>query len=117
MSGQLVDEPAGRVDGFQSFHDRSGVDRDGSGHPIVIAEIEDQRLDVAVEDQSDDFIVAIHHGAAGVPADDVCRGYEVEGGLECQPTRAAGIEPAFGKLVRGLVAVRAWREERPRRSW
>ena len=55
------------------------------GRAVVVAEVEYERLDVAVEDQTDDFIVAVNDGASGVAADDVGRRDKVKWGLQLQP--------------------------------
>ena len=43
-------------------------------HALVEAVVAAQRLDVAVEDEADDLAVLVHHGRAGVAADDVVGG-------------------------------------------
>ena len=70
-----------------------GIHRDGAGDLIVVAVVEDERLDVAVEDQADDFVVSVHDRAARVAADDVCRGDEVERRFQIQSCRTFGLEP------------------------
>ena len=112
-SRQLVDQPIGVVDGSQRLDDRPRVDRDGPGDPVVVAEVEDERLDVAVEDQADDLVVAVDDRAARVAADDVGRRDEVERRVEVEPAGVARVEPALGKLVRRLVAVVLGMIERP----
>ena len=59
------------IDGADGFDDRAGIDRDGAGDLVVISKIKHERLDIAVEDQADDFVVAVDDGTAGVAADDV----------------------------------------------
>ena len=105
------------VDRSECLDDRSRVDRDGPGDLVVVAEVEDQRLDVAVEDQADDFVVAVDDRAARVAADDVGRRDEVKRRVELEPARVAGGEPALGELVGGRVAVGLGVSEGARRSW
>ena len=57
LTSQFLDQPVGVIDRPQGLDDAARVDRDGSRELIVIAEIENQRLDIAVEDQADDLVV------------------------------------------------------------
>src|SRR5262252_5337903 len=50
----------------------------------IVNEITDQRLDIAIEDKADDVPVAIDYRGAGVSADDVVGGDEIEGRGEIQ---------------------------------
>ncbi len=105
-AGQFLYQGIGLIDRPERLDDCPGVDRDGPGDFVVVAEVEDERLDVAVEDQADDFIVAVNDRAPGIAADDVGRRDKVERGFQPEPACVAANEPALGKLVRGLVAVR-----------
>src|SRR4051812_13565568 len=82
---QFLHQPLGAVDGPQGLDDRAGIDRDGPRDPIVVDKIQYERLDVAVEDQSDNFVVAIDDGAPRVAADDVGRRDEVQLRVEPEP--------------------------------
>src|SRR5262245_20059199 len=66
------------VDRSQRLRDRRRADRYGSRLIVGVGEIPDQRLDVAVEDQADDFRVLVDHGASRVAADDVGRRHEIK---------------------------------------
>ena len=76
-SRQLLDQSIGLIDRPQGFDDRASRPRP-RGRAVVVAEVEDQRLDVAVEDQADDLVVAVDDRAARVAADDVGGRDEVE---------------------------------------
>jgi len=56
---QFADQPVGPVDRPEGFDDRPGVDRHGSGLAVFVGVVEDERVDVAVEDQADDLVVAV----------------------------------------------------------
>ena len=83
----------------------AGVDRDGAGDAVVVGEVEHQRLDVAVEDQADDLVVAVDDRAAGVAADDVGRQTKLNG-VSRFSVLLLGLEPARRQVERRLVAVR-----------
>src|SRR5438445_13522010 len=75
----------------------------GAAYPVVVEKIPDQRLDVAVEDDSNGFPCRIHGGAARVAANDVgCRNIVQR---SCQIQLGLGLHPAFGQVVWLLVAV------------
>src|SRR6266545_8332989 len=69
----------------QGFQYRAAVDRDRAVVPAVEPEGAAQRMDVAVENQADDFAVAVDHRAAGIAADDVVAGREIEPLRRVQP--------------------------------
>ena len=56
-SAVLLDQSIGVVDRTQRLDDAARVDGDRAGLPLVVAEVQDQRLDVAVEDQADDLVL------------------------------------------------------------
>src|SRR5207249_60123 len=93
-AGQLVHQAIGAVDRSQGLEDSPRIDGDRSGLPVVVAEVQDQRLDVAVEDQADDLVVAIDDRTPRVPADDVGRRHEVQGGIPAELPAVAGLDPA-----------------------
>ena len=113
---QLGDQPACAIDGLKRLDDSARIDRNGPRDSIIVAEVENERLNVAVEDQPDDLIVAIHDRAARVPADDVRRRNEVERRLEAEPAgRAARRASSWGADTEACPRD-TWRERRPRPS-
>src|SRR5712691_2677632 len=74
----LAHEIGRAVDLAQAFQDRPAVDGDRAVGARVEPEGAAQRMDVAVEDEADDLAVAVDHRAAGVAADDVVAGHEIE---------------------------------------
>src|SRR4051794_36201686 len=79
------------------------MDRHGSGLFLSINEVEHQRLDVAVKDQTDDLGVLIDDGAARVAADDVGGADEIERRLQIE--LALTLDPALRQVERLLVMV------------
>ena len=69
---------------------------------VVVAEVEDERLDVAVEDQADDLIVAVDDRAARIAADDVGRRDEVERRVELEAAGLAGRDARTGGSSYGV---------------
>jgi hypothetical protein len=63
---QFLDQAVGVIDRPQSLEDAARVYRHGTRDLIIITEIEDKRLDVAVEDQADDLVVAVDYRAARI---------------------------------------------------
>ncbi len=57
LARQFRHYPVGVIDFGQRLAQRTAIDRHGTIDRAVIAEIAAQRLDVAVEDQADDFAV------------------------------------------------------------
>ena len=78
---------------------------DGHCAPLHVAEgeIPGKRLDVAVENDPDHFALLVHGGRAGVAADDVSRGNEVERSLEIQ--LCLRLHPAFWQVIGRFVTV------------
>src|SRR5712691_8552977 len=74
----LAHEIGRAINLVQAFQDRPAVDRDRAVLPAVEPESAAQRMDVAVENQADDLAVAVDHRAAGIAADDVVAGHEIE---------------------------------------
>ena len=79
------------------------MDRDGPRLLVAVDEIEHQRLDVAVEDDPDELALAIHHRAAGISADDIRGGDEVERGREID--LCFGVGPNRWQIERRAVGV------------
>ena len=84
LTRQFLHNSVGLVDGPEGLDDSPRVDRDGASELVVVTEIKDKRLDVAVEDQADDLDLAVDHRASGVAADDVRRRDEVERSLQAK---------------------------------
>src|SRR5271166_5430187 len=59
FSSQFLDQPLGVIDRPQGLDDAARVYRYGTRELVIIAVIENQRLDIAVEDQADDLVVAV----------------------------------------------------------
>src|SRR5947209_7003859 len=78
LTGQFVGESPGVIDFAQRFDDALRVDGDGAGLFFAVDEVQDQRLDVAVEDQAYQLGVLVDDRAARIAADDVGRADEVE---------------------------------------
>ena len=68
-----VGEGSGAVDLPQGLLDGGGVDGDGSRLFVGVGVVEDERLNVAVEDDADEFPGSIDDRRTGVAADDVGR--------------------------------------------
>ena len=116
-SAQLSDECVGFVDLPQGRKNPRGIDRHGPGFRIVIGEIEHERLDVAVEDQADEFTTRIHDRAARIAPDDVCRGDEVEWRVEKGPVVLEFLTqplPAWRKIEGGRLSLRGGPREESR---
>ena len=63
----------------QGLGDDAGMHGDGAVRFVAINKISHQGFDIAVENEADDFRVAIDNGRAGIPAGDVICGDEVNG--------------------------------------
>src|SRR5436309_8515680 len=85
LPNDLAREVGRAVDLAEAFQDRPAVHGDGAVGPRVEPEGAAQRMDVAVEDEADDLARAVDHGAAGVAADDVVGGHEVEALRRIEP--------------------------------
>ena len=107
-AGRSIPRPAraARVDRPERLDDRAGIDRDGPREAVVVDEVEDERMDVAVEDQADDLVLAVDDRAPRVAADDVGRRDEVQRRVEPEPALVPGLDPARRQLVGRRVAVR-----------
>ena len=57
-------------------------------------------MNIAVEDESDDFAVRVDAGTAGVSADDVVVRNEIERRVEGSATVFFGVEPGLREVVR-----------------
>ena len=75
----LICERAGVIDFPQRFGDGGGIDAHGARLFVGVNAIEDERLNVAVENDADKFVRLVHDRAAAVAADDVGGGDEVVG--------------------------------------
>ena len=92
---QLIHQIRSFVHALQRFKDASGIDRDGTGDGVAVGVVEYQRLDVAIEDDANEFALAVDDGGAGVASDDVRRADEVERRVELH--LVLGLVPAVGK--------------------
>src|SRR4051794_33632941 len=101
---QLIGNMAAAINRAQRLGDGLRTDRNRAGVRLRENEIPHERLDVAVEDEADDFALAIDDGAARVAADDVIGADEVEGRLHVDVLLV--LEPATGQVVGRLVVVR-----------
>src|SRR5947207_15749447 len=81
---QFVGERAGIVNFSQRFDDRGGINRHCAGLGIGVNAIQPQRLNVAVENDADEFVCLVHYRAAAVAADDIRVGNEIERGREVE---------------------------------
>src|SRR5262245_36723480 len=79
------------------------MDADRTSLLVGVSEIEDQRLDVAVEDDPAIFAGLVDDRAAAVAADDVGGADEVEGGIHVE--RLGRVEPGWGQLEGRLRAM------------
>jgi hypothetical protein len=75
---QLIGERACIVNFAQRFGDGGGIDGYGTGLFVGENAVEDERLDIAVENDANEFVVLVHDRAAAVASDDVCVGNEIE---------------------------------------
>src|SRR2546423_8367170 len=74
-----------RAENFaQDFEDAARIHRDGAIHRLVVDEVADERLYVAVEDQPDKLSILVDGRRAAVAANDVIGRDEVEGRLEIE---------------------------------
>src|SRR5947208_2174733 len=103
VSRQLVGQFVGIVNLAYRLDDATGVYGDGAGLLFSVNEIEHQRLNVTVEDQTDNFTITIDDRAAGVATDDVGRADEVIGRLEIE--LALTLDPARRQIERRLIVV------------
>src|SRR6516225_7797330 len=76
VAENLVGQGRGVIGFPQRFDNRGGVHSYRAVVGLVIDVAADEALDVAVEDQPDELAGAVHHGRAGVAADDVVRRHE-----------------------------------------
>src|SRR5262245_10530345 len=74
-----------------------------AGLGVGVQVVEHKRLDVAVENDTDQLARLVHDGTARIAADDVARADEVEGrrGIDL----IAGLQPRFGQFEWLLAAV------------
>src|SRR5947207_5614957 len=77
-AGQLRHDVRRRIDLSQGFENRGGVDGHRAAHAIVELVVPRERLQVAVEDDADEFARTIDDRTSGVAADDVYRADEIE---------------------------------------
>lgn len=106
---QLVGQITSAVDFTQGLDNAGGVDAGCPGLDVGVNEVEHQRLNVAVEDQPDDFACAVDDRAAGVTADDVGRADKVK--RRGQVELVLGFERAFGQFPTAACC------RGPRRAW
>ena len=93
----FVGQRVGAVYLAQRFDHSGGVDGDGAVLCAVVDEVARQGLDVAIEDQADEFAIAIDDGRAGVAADDVAGGDEVDRSGEVESCRARPLPSVSGQ--------------------
>src|SRR5262249_14974118 len=101
LSGQLVRKVAGVIHLAQRLDDALRVDGDGSGDFVGEDEVQHQRLDVAVKDQTHHLRVLVDNGTAGVAADDVGGADEVQRRLQVE--LVPGLDPTGRQVERRLV--------------
>ena len=77
------------------------MDRKGPGLGFFVGKPQHQRLDVAIEDDADEFAIPVHHWAARVPTDDVMGGDEVERSIRMEG--ATFLLPAFRQIKRRAI--------------
>src|SRR5664279_3049551 len=82
----------------ERFGDGGGIDTDGAGLFVGVNAIEHERLNVAVEDDADEFVRFVHDWTAAIAADDVGVGNEIEWRLQIQFRLA--IDPTLGQVER-----------------
>ncbi len=75
---QFRDDTIRVIDFIESLADCAGIDGDRTVDRGIETEIAAQRLDVAVEDQADHFGVFVDDRRAGVAADNIVGGAEIE---------------------------------------
>ncbi len=85
--GEFLYEVVVLVDGPDSLEHSIGGDADGAAEGIVVLVIPDEAVDVGIEYEANEVTLAVYDRAAGVAADDVVSGDEVEGFF---PVGAAG---------------------------
>src|SRR5207249_11792244 len=100
---QFVCERAGIINLAQRFSDGGGIDRYSAGLCIGVDAIENQRLDVAVKNDPDEFVRLVYDRAAAVAADDVCIGNKIE--MRRQIEIVLLVNPALRQIERRLVFV------------
>src|SRR5437867_8856116 len=76
---QLFQDVAGLAKLFCHEKHVANVDRDGSALCVVVEKVITESFVVAVEDYSDLFAASVHDGTAGVAADDIGIGEEIDG--------------------------------------
>src|SRR5204863_6583776 len=84
LPGQLGDEFGGVEHLAHDFEHAARVNRDGAVDRLVVDEVADERLYVAVEDEADQLAVPVNRRRAAVAADDVVGRDEVEGRLQVE---------------------------------
>src|SRR5882672_11245708 len=77
---QLICERVRIVNFAQRFGDGGGIDGDGAGLFVGENAVENERLDVAIENDANEFAGLVHDRAAAIPSDDVGVGNEIEFG-------------------------------------
>jgi diguanylate cyclase (GGDEF)-like protein len=102
VSAQLGYDAVGAVDFRQRLADSASIDRDRAVDGRVEAEIAAQRLDVAVEIQSDHLGVLVDEGRTRVAADGVVGRAKIE--LPGEVEALLGRDPALGQLERRRAA-------------
>ena len=99
---QFIGQRFGVVDFAERFDDCLRVHCHGTRLLVGVHEVEHERLDVAVENQADDFRIPIDDGASRIAADDVGRADEVERRVEVD--LVLSLDPA-GRQVEGSAVV------------
>jgi hypothetical protein len=85
----------------QRFGDGGRIDRDGSRLFVGVNAIEHERLNIAVENDADEFVHFVHDRAAAVAADDV--GVRDKVIFRFRIERGLLVDPALREVERRLV--------------
>src|SRR6266581_3217905 len=101
--GPAWNQRAGIINLAQRFSNRGGIDRYSAGLCIGVDAIENQRLDIAVKNDPDEFVRLVYDRAAAVAADDVCVGNKIE--MCRQIEICLLVDPALRQIERWFVVV------------
>src|SRR5207245_10334930 len=81
---QFVHQRLRVINFSQRFDDGGGINGHGARLRIGVNTIQHERLNVAVENDADEFVCLVHYRAAAVAADDIRVGNEIERGREVE---------------------------------
>src|SRR5262249_45854422 len=96
LSCEFIRQRMSLINIANRFQDGPAIDRNRASFDVGEEVIQHQRLNVAVEDDADEFALGIDDGATRVAANDVGSIHEVERRIKVDPP--FGLVPAFGKL-------------------